>query len=200
MPLNITRIFQKKDTFSLFEELDRPRQSQTFLIALIRELFNATRNRKSQNRKSQIRRREKLEHEIRERMEEKRREQMLKIRETLISRKPEWRALRSAARYAVWIYDLKYLSTYIIILATNVAKKKTRHEHETDLDIRTCLRRDEAREQAERHRLQMELMLDRVTQIPTLFERHSQVLWSFDKLTSCVILELYGENITKFFI
>lgn len=37
------------------------------------------------------------------------------------------------------------------------------------------LRRDEAREQAERHRLQMEMMLDRVTQIPTLFERHSQV-------------------------
>lgn len=50
-----------------------------------------------------------------------------------------------------------------------------RHEHERDLNIRTLLRRDEAREQAERHRLQMEMMLDRVTQIPTLFERHSQV-------------------------
>ncbi|KAM0737427.1 Protein FAM161A [Formica fusca] len=90
--------------------------------------------------------REKLEREIRERMEEKRREQILKFRETLIGRKPAWRALRSAAR----------------------------HEHDRDLDIRTSLRRDEAREQAERHRLQMEMMLDRVTQIPTLFERHSQ--------------------------
>ncbi|XP_011697161.1 PREDICTED: protein FAM161A [Wasmannia auropunctata] len=97
--------------------------------------------------------REKLEHEIRERMEEKRREQMLKFRETLIGRKPAWKALRSAAR----------------------------HEHDRDLDIRTSLRRDEAREQAERHRLQMEMMLDRVTQIPTLFERHSQSFQSLVK-------------------
>ncbi|KAL6425427.1 hypothetical protein ACFW04_009544 [Cataglyphis niger] len=97
--------------------------------------------------------REKLEREIRERMEEKRREQILKFRETLIGRKPAWRALRSAAR----------------------------HEHDRDLDIRTSLRRDEAREQAERHRLQMEMMLDRVTQIPTLFERHSQ---SFQSLAT----------------
>lgn len=52
---------------------------------------------------------------------------------------------------------------------------KTRHEHNRDLGIRTALRRNEAREQAERHRLQMEIMHDRVTQIPTLFERHSQV-------------------------
>lgn len=86
-------------------------------------------------------------------MEEKRREQMLKIREILIGRKPAWRALRSAAR----------------------------HEHNTDLDIRTSLRRDEAREQAERHRLQMEMMLDRVMQIPTLFERHSQGFQSLTK-------------------
>ncbi|XP_032667921.1 protein FAM161A [Odontomachus brunneus] len=98
--------------------------------------------------------REKLEHEIRERMEEKRREQMLKIRETLIGRKPAWRALRSAAR----------------------------HDHERDLDLRASLRRDEAREQAERHRLQMEIMLDRVTQIPTLFERHSQSFQSLAKM------------------
>lgn len=48
----------------------------------------------------------------------------------------------------------------------------TRHDHQRDLNIRTSLRRDEAREQSERHRLQMEMMLDRVTQIPTLFERH----------------------------
>ncbi|KAG7204078.1 hypothetical protein KM043_001929 [Ampulex compressa] len=91
--------------------------------------------------------REKLEREIKERMEEKRREQIIKMRENLIGRRPVWRALRSAAR----------------------------HEHERDLDIRTSLRRDEAREQAERHRLQMEMMIDRVTQIPTLFERHSRI-------------------------
>ncbi|XP_031774073.1 protein FAM161A isoform X1 [Apis florea] len=90
--------------------------------------------------------REKLEREIREKMEERRREQAVKIRQSLIGRNPVWRALRSAVR----------------------------HEHERDLNIRTLLRRDEAREQAERHRLQMEMMLDRVTQIPTLFERHSQ--------------------------
>ncbi|XP_076164411.1 protein FAM161A-like isoform X2 [Ptiloglossa arizonensis] len=97
--------------------------------------------------------REKLEREIREKMEEKRREQAIRIKESLIGRNPVWRALRSAAR----------------------------HEHERDLDIRTSLRRDEALEQAERHRLQMEMMLDRVTQIPTLFERHSQTYQSFIK-------------------
>ncbi|KAL0100203.1 hypothetical protein PUN28_019553 [Cardiocondyla obscurior] len=97
--------------------------------------------------------REKLEREIEERMEEKRREQILKFRESLIGQKPAWKALRSAAR----------------------------HEHDRDLNIRTSLRRDEAREQAERHRLQMEMMLDRVTQIPTLFERHSQSFQSLVK-------------------
>ncbi|KAJ8673965.1 hypothetical protein QAD02_005227 [Eretmocerus hayati] len=90
--------------------------------------------------------REKLEREIQEKMEENRREQMLRLRKALIGRKPAWRALRSAAR----------------------------HEHERDLDFRASLRRDEARIQAEQHRLQMEMMLDRVTQIPTLFERYSQ--------------------------
>ncbi|XP_043255067.1 protein FAM161A [Colletes gigas] len=97
--------------------------------------------------------REKLEREIREKMEAKRREQAIRMRESMIGRNPVWRALRSAAR----------------------------HEHERDLDIRTSLRRDEALEQAERHRLQMEMMLDRVTQIPTLFERHSQTYQSFIK-------------------
>jgi len=63
----------------------------------------------------------------------------------------------------------------IIDIGCDIAKHKQRHEHDRDLDLRTSLRRDEAREQAERHRLQMEMMLDRVTQIPTLFERHSQV-------------------------
>ncbi|XP_072749671.1 uncharacterized protein [Anoplolepis gracilipes] len=110
--------------------------------------------------------REKLEREIRERMEEKRREQILKFRETLIGRKPAWRALRSAAR----------------------------HEHDRDLDIRTSLRRDEAREQAERHRLQMEMMLDRVTQIPTLFERHSQ---SFQSLAMVQQQKASPKNIRK---
>ena len=97
--------------------------------------------------------REKLEREIRERMEEKRREQGIKIRESFVGRNPVWRALRSA----------------------------TRHEHKKDLSLRTSLRRDEAREQAERHRLHMEMMLDRVTQIPTLFERHSQTYHSLIK-------------------
>ncbi|XP_015439693.1 PREDICTED: protein FAM161A [Dufourea novaeangliae] len=94
--------------------------------------------------------REKLEREIKEKMEEKRREQALRLKESYVGRNPVWRALRSSAR----------------------------HDHERDLNIRTSLRRDEAREQAERHRLQMELMLDRVTQIPTLFERHSQTYQS----------------------
>ncbi|KAK9306055.1 hypothetical protein QLX08_003118 [Tetragonisca angustula] len=96
--------------------------------------------------------REKLEREIRDKMEERRREQAIKIKQSLIGRNPVWRALRCSAR----------------------------HEHERDLSIRTLLRRDEAREQEERHRLQMEMMLDRVAQIPTLFERHSQ---SYQSLT-----------------
>ncbi|KAH0568063.1 protein FAM161A isoform X2 [Cotesia glomerata] len=90
--------------------------------------------------------REKLEREIQERMEEKAREYAIKMRESWTGRKPAWRALRHAAR-------------------KDLAR---------DLDFRISLRRDEAREQAERHRFEMEMMLDRVTQIPTLFERHSQ--------------------------
>lgn len=43
------------------------------------------------------------------------------------------------------------------------------------MDFRVALRRVEAHEQAERHRLQMEMMIDRVMKIPTLFERYSQV-------------------------
>ncbi|XP_014611703.1 PREDICTED: protein FAM161A [Polistes canadensis] len=109
--------------------------------------------------------REKLEREIRERMDEKRREQVIKLKENLIGRKPAWRALRSA----------------------------TRHDHEKDLDIRTSMRRNEAREQAERHRLQMEMMLDRVTQIPTLFERHSQSFQSLTKLQR----KNYGTNVQR---
>ncbi|XP_057336836.1 protein FAM161A isoform X4 [Microplitis mediator] len=92
--------------------------------------------------------REKLEREIQEKMEEKAREYAIRMRESWTGRKPAWRALRHAARK-----DL-----------------------ERDLDFRISLRRDEAREQAERHRFEMEMMLDRVTQIPTLFERHSQAM------------------------
>ncbi|XP_066596311.1 protein FAM161A [Prorops nasuta] len=90
--------------------------------------------------------REKLERKLRERMDEERREHLVKYRESLIGQKPAWRALRSSAR----------------------------HEPSRDIDIRASIRREEAREQAERHRLQMEMMLDRVTRIPTLFERYSQ--------------------------
>lgn len=57
-----------------------------------------------------------------------------------------------------------------------------RKDLERDLDFRISLRRDEAREQAERHRFEMEMMLDRVTQIPTLFERHSQVCTVLNKI------------------
>ncbi|XP_043475232.1 protein FAM161A isoform X2 [Leptopilina heterotoma] len=92
--------------------------------------------------------REKMEREIQEKLDEKRREEFIRIRESLIGQKPAWKALRSAAR----------------------------HEHARDLDFRFHLRQDEAREQAERHRIQMEMMLSRVTRIPTLFERHSQSL------------------------
>lgn len=43
--------------------------------------------------------REKLEREIKDKMEEKRREQEIRMRESWIGRNPVWRALRSAARY-----------------------------------------------------------------------------------------------------
>ncbi|XP_053597543.1 protein FAM161A [Microplitis demolitor] len=100
--------------------------------------------------------REKLEREIQEKMEEKAREYAIRMRESWTGRKPAWRALRHAARK-----DL-----------------------ERDLDFRISLRRDEAREQAERHRFEMEMMLDRVTQIPTLFERHSQNFQAMRQLQS----------------
>ena len=43
--------------------------------------------------------REKMEREVQQRLEEKRYEQMLRLRKALIGRKPAWRALRSAARF-----------------------------------------------------------------------------------------------------
>ena len=70
------------------------------------------------------------------------------------------------------LIDVKFVSSFY------------RQEHERDLDFRTSLRRDEAREQAERHRLEMELMLNRVTQIPPLFERHSQSFQALGQLRS----------------
>ncbi|XP_012265980.2 protein FAM161A isoform X1 [Athalia rosae] len=103
--------------------------------------------------------REKMEREIQDRMEERRREQFLKTRESVVRCRPAWRALRAAAR----------------------------HEHERDLALRASLRRDEARELAERHRLHMELMLGRVTQIPTLFERHSQMEEYFQNFRGSLI-------------
>ncbi|XP_015120006.1 protein FAM161A isoform X2 [Diachasma alloeum] len=77
--------------------------------------------------------REKLEREIQEKLEEQARAHAIRVRESMTARKPAWRALRHA----------------------------TRKEHTRDLDFRASLRRDESREQAERHRLEMELMLNR---------------------------------------
>lgn len=77
--------------------------------------------------------------------------------------------------------DMQLGILFIILLFINVKKIDLfffiyfRKDLARDLDFRISLRRDEAREQAERHRFEMEMMLDRVTQIPTLFERHSQV-------------------------
>lgn len=42
---------------------------------------------------------ERLEREIREKMEERAKDYAMKMRETLTSRKPAWRALRHTARY-----------------------------------------------------------------------------------------------------
>lgn len=40
-----------------------------------------------------------MEREIREKMEERARDYAMKVRESLTSRKPAWRALRHTARY-----------------------------------------------------------------------------------------------------
>lgn len=42
-----------------------------------------------------------MEREIQDRMEERRREQFLKSRESVVRRRPAWRALRAAARYSI---------------------------------------------------------------------------------------------------
>lgn len=49
-----------------------------------------------------------MEREIQEKLEERRREEFIKIRESLIGQKPAWKALRSAARYK------KFQCTFII--------------------------------------------------------------------------------------
>lgn len=49
------------------------------------------------------------------------------------------------------------------------------YSHEDDLAMRLQLRRDEERLRNEEHRLRMHMMLGRVNQQPTLFERQSQV-------------------------
>jgi protein FAM161A len=50
------------------------------------------------------------------------------------------------------------------------------YSHEEDLAMRLQLRRDEEKLRSEEHKLRMQLMLGRVNQQPTLFERQSQVV------------------------
>lgn len=57
------------------------------------------------------------------------------------------------------------------------------YSHEEDLAMRLQLRKDEERLRNEEHRMRMEMMLGRVNQQPTLFERQSQV-----KLFSCLYI------------
>ncbi|CAH1122906.1 unnamed protein product [Ceutorhynchus assimilis] len=52
------------------------------------------------------------------------------------------------------------------------------YSHEEDLAMRLQQRRDEEKLRNEEHRLRMELMLGRVNQQPTLFERQSQIKFS----------------------
>lgn len=54
------------------------------------------------------------------------------------------------------------------------------YSHEEDLEMRLQMRRDEERLRNEEHKHRMKLMLGRVQQQPTLFERQSkvsEVLW-----------------------
>ncbi|XP_011312739.1 uncharacterized protein [Fopius arisanus] len=94
--------------------------------------------------------RKKLEKQIQEQLEEKARVHAIQMREFLRGRNPAWRALRYASR----------------------------NERTSDLDYRASLRREESKGQADHYRMEMELMLNRVRQIPTLFERYSQNLFN----------------------
>lgn len=58
------------------------------------------------------------------------------------------------------------------------------YSHEEDLAMRLQLRREEERLRNEEHKLRMQMMLGRVNQQPTLFERQSQVKDSFILNTS----------------
>lgn len=51
--------------------------------------------------------------------------------------------------------------------------------HEEDLAMRLQMRRDEERLREEEHQHHMELMLGRVQQMPTLFERQSHVCYFY---------------------
>ncbi|XP_023312519.1 protein FAM161B-like, partial [Anoplophora glabripennis] len=65
------------------------------------------------------------------------------------------------------------------------------YSHEEDLAMRLQLRKDEERLRNEEHRMRMEMMLGRVNQQPTLFERQSQV--KFPKTREELIKELHRE-------
>ncbi|XP_066157549.1 protein FAM161A [Euwallacea fornicatus] len=65
------------------------------------------------------------------------------------------------------------------------------YSHEEDLAMRLQLRRDEERLRNEEHRMRMELMLGRVNQQPTLFERQSQL--KFPKTKEELLEQLHKE-------
>ncbi|CAH0551221.1 unnamed protein product [Brassicogethes aeneus] len=70
------------------------------------------------------------------------------------------------------------------------------YSHEEDLQIRLQLRREEEKLRKEEHHLRMQLMLGRVHQQPTLFERQSQVKYPITK--EDLINELYkGYNVKR---
>lgn len=67
--------------------------------------------------------REKCEREIRERMENKAREYAIKMRTSLTSRKPAWKALRTAARYIrkfIFYFIFTYIFTRIFLLLFSI--------------------------------------------------------------------------------
>ncbi|XP_050293696.1 protein FAM161A-like [Anthonomus grandis grandis] len=65
------------------------------------------------------------------------------------------------------------------------------YSHEEDLAMRLQLKRDEERLRNEEHKLRMELMLGRVNQQPTLFERQSQI--KFPKTKEELVEHLHKE-------
>ncbi|KAJ8925764.1 hypothetical protein NQ315_009612 [Exocentrus adspersus] len=65
------------------------------------------------------------------------------------------------------------------------------YSHEEDLAMRLRLRKDEERLRNEEHKMRMQIMLGRVNQQPTLFERQSQV--KFPKTREELVKELHRE-------